>query len=83
MGRKEGRKEVERRGSDKCTFERDDEGVRSKKVTSGTKSKIGSRGKEGRRVDDREIEVALLRLVKNYEFRFSLCTTEKGTPTAL
>lgn len=43
MGRKEGRKEVERRGSGKCTFERDDEGVRSKKVMSGMKSKRATR----------------------------------------
>lgn len=40
-GMKEGRKGGggERRGSDKCAFERDDENGRLKKVTSGMRSK--------------------------------------------
>jgi len=63
---------VERRGSSKCTFERDDEGGRLKKVKSSTKSKGKSRGKDGRKVVDCETEAALLHLVKNHEFRVDL-----------
>jgi len=71
-GRKEGRQEGSRKTrSSKCTFERDDEGGRLKKVTS-SKSKGKSRGKDGRKVDDCETKAALLRLVKNHEFRVDL-----------